>query len=285
MNLVEPRVELIAETAMDNEAVYRYLEDIGAEEYELHHDTTDAEELIMLAGKACYKSFIPKLNPNVSKVRDKPSEYLANINATGHGSVTEHASFTFMFWNVSRVFTHELVRHRVGTAMSQESLRFVRLTDLNMWLPSCIRDNPTAMAIFKNTVVYLEQVQKDLARLYNIEGMKNFSKKKVLTSAFRRIAPIGLATAIMFTTNVRTARHLIQMRTSRHAEEEIRLVFDQVAKLLVNKHKQMFADFKCEEYEGIGEWTCENAATPYDIEKIKKLRTQLMSGMQPHIDA
>ena len=32
--------------------------------------------------------------------------------------------------NVSRVFTHELVRHRAGSAFSQESLRYVRLTDI-----------------------------------------------------------------------------------------------------------------------------------------------------------
>ena len=43
--------------------------------------------------------------------------------------------FSFVLHNVSRVVTHELVRHRPGTAVSQESLRFVRLTDIPFWFP------------------------------------------------------------------------------------------------------------------------------------------------------
>lgn len=51
------------------------------------------------------------------------------------GSVIEHHVTNWIFADVSRVFTHELVRHRVGTAFSQESLRYVRLNDLGLWLP------------------------------------------------------------------------------------------------------------------------------------------------------
>ncbi len=276
MQLVEPQVALFAEPKIDFESIRGYLEAIGAGAYEIDPNISDIENLVMIAGKACYKSFIPELNPNVTKVRDDPAAYLANINATGHGSILEHGNFTFMFWNVSRVFTHELVRHRAGTAMSQQSLRYVRLTDIDMWLPKCIKDNPEAVAMFKEAVESAEGYQKKLADLYDINNPEfNFALKKILTSSFRRIAPIGLATEIMFTMNIRTLRHLIQIRSHRTSEEEIRTVFDQVGQIMVKKCPNIFSDFKRFEHEGIGEWVCDNAAMPYDGVKIKKLKKEL----------
>ena len=154
--------------------------------------------------------------------------------------------------------------------MSQESLRYVRLDKLKAWVPSCIRENATGLKLFIETIEHLEKVQQQLAEIYKIDEMKNFTKKKTLTSAFRRVAPIGLATAIVWTMNMRAARHIIQLRTSRHAEEEIRIVFDKVATILKERHPLMFQDFSREEVEGIGEWTSKYAAAPYDNAKMAK---------------
>ena len=53
-----------------------------------------------------------------------------------------------------------------------------------------------------------------------------FHVKKEVTSALRRLAPIGLSTDILWTANARTLRHVIEMRTAEGAEEELRIVFD-----------------------------------------------------------
>jgi thymidylate synthase (FAD) len=71
-------------------------------------------------------------------VRTDQHEYLGNLLASLHGSVLEHASDTFAFHNVSRVFTHELVRHRAGSAFSQESLRYVRLAEIGFRVPEAL---------------------------------------------------------------------------------------------------------------------------------------------------
>ena len=68
----------------------------------------------------CYRSWEPGLNPNVTRIRTDQAKYLENILASAHGSVLEHVSFTFVLHNVSRVFTHEVVRHRPGVAMWEE---------------------------------------------------------------------------------------------------------------------------------------------------------------------
>lgn len=55
----------------------------------------------------CYMSF-EKPRPGGNKA------YLAHIKEVGHGSVLEHGVWNFLFTNVSRSLTHELVRHRAG---------------------------------------------------------------------------------------------------------------------------------------------------------------------------
>lgn len=267
MQLTKPQVFLAGMTSLDKEGLTAYLEEIGADKYELDPELTDLEELVRAGGKLCYRSWQPALNPNVTKTRDDGQEYIRDsILKAAHGSVLEHASVSFIFHNVSRVFTHELVRHRAGVAISQESLRYVRLTDLNFWMPKILVDldaGGKGQALIKRTVEYLEGVQKELADIYKVDEA-NFAIKKKLTSAFRRVAPIGLGTGMLWTANVRALRHIILMRTDPSAEEEIRLVFDDVAGYCVKYWPAMFQDFKRELVDGYGHWTCSNPSNPYD---------------------
>lgn len=256
MKETTPTVYLLAATELSPAAIAQWLREIGGSDAErcLEHVTgEDAERLIELSGRRCYKSFAAGLNPNVTKVRTDSEEYLENIIESRHGSVLEHASCTWAFEGVSRVFTHELVRHRAGTAFSQESLRYVRLDEIPFWIPPRIRSNALASAIFRDTVEYLENQQRRLAELYKINELP-FSQKKALTSDFRRIAPEGLGTGIVFTCNIRALRHVIEMRTSRHAEFEIRLVFSQVAQMSCEKWPMLFRDFTYDMVDGIYEW-------------------------------
>ena len=139
--------------------------------------------------------------------------------------------------------THEVVRHRAGTAISQQSLRFVRLTEIGMWLPPEIRENPKALAIFEEVVETSEKAQRRLAEVLDIEG-RPFHEKKVLTSAMRRVAPDGLATTIIWTANARTLRWVIEARTEPGAEVEIRIVFGKVAEIMTREAPNLFGDFK-----------------------------------------
>jgi thymidylate synthase ThyX len=139
--------------------------------------------------------------------------------------------------------THEVVRHRAGTAISQESLRFVRLTEIPIWLPPEIRENPEALAIVEEAVETSEKAQQRLAEVLEIEG-RPFHEKKVLTSAMRRVAPDGVATTLIWTANARTLRWVIEARTEPGAEVEIRLVFGKVAEIMTREAPNLFGDFK-----------------------------------------
>lgn len=284
MHNVEPEVFLIAETQLSQSDLQAYLDTIGADQYEVTAPS-GVEALTEVGGKLCYRAWQPELNPNVTKVRTDNKAYIDNINKVAHGSVEEHASVSFIFHNVSRVFTHELIRHRAGVAISQESLRYVRLTELGFWVPKMLKDrdneNGDGVKLVEETVKYLEEVQAKLAEIYGITNIKNFGLKKKLTSAFRRVAPIGLGTGLLWSANINALRHVIQQRTSRHAEEEIRLVFGKVAGILTRRYPHMFGDFYCELVDDYPEWKSKYAKMPYDADKVDKLTKILdqLTGM------
>lgn len=251
MQEVQPEVRIVATTEADSFEIECYLDEVdpsgkAADSFTDHNPSP--EELVMFAGKLCYRSFAPGLNQNVTKVRTDRKQYIEEaILKSGHGSVLEHASASFLFSNVSRVFTHELVRHRVGSSFSQESLRYVRLDELKFWMPEAFTKYDNAAGdgarLVRDTVKHLEDVQRKLAEIYGIdkEGL-DFKTKKILTSAFRRVAPEGLGTAILWTANFRTLRHVIALRTQEAAEEEIRRVFHEVAMKCKVRWPEVFCD-------------------------------------------
>lgn len=256
MKLVKPETYLIAKTG--SVEYYNYLNSIGANNYQ-SNAPSDGEELIEFLGRLCYRSYEKGLNPNVTKVRSDNKDYITNLLRSGHGSVLECVSATFVFQNVSRVLTHELIRHRVGTAISQESLRYVRLEDIKFWIPSCFEQDEYAKSVIEKVVRTCEEAQIDLARHFKLDETADFTFKKTITSAMRRLAPEGLGTVMGWTANIRTLRHVIEMRTSRHAEEEIRLVFNQVAEICRNEWPNLFSDYNVEIVDGHGEWTTPNS--------------------------
>lgn len=241
MRRVTPKVFLIGETALKYDGLNAYLNYIGTK-WKAPQDVSDSEALVEVFGRLCYRSWEPGMNANVTKVREGNKEYIHNILKSRHGSVCEHAQTNWIFADVSRVFTHELVRHRAGCAYSQESLRFVRLTDLGLWLPSDFENDPALVKLFEQKFRDDEDFQRKLAEYLELdEG--NFERKKRLTSAMRRAAPDGLSTTIGMSLNMRTLRHLLELRSSPHAEEEIRLVFDQIGEIAMNRWPNLFQDF------------------------------------------
>lgn len=255
MRETELNVTLLARPALNHRGVASFLEEAGAPDWKPEAGASEAERLVEMAGRACYRSWEPGLNKNVTKVRTEG--YIPNVIKQGHGSVLEHAQYSFGFQNVSRVFTHELVRHRAGVAISQESLRYVRLDDLSVSVPPELAGDEEFVADWVSVVEDLSEWQKSASERFGLDDDGTpFVYKKQVTSALRRLAPMGLATSIIWSANVRTLRHVIEMRTSVHAEQEIRRVFDGVAEIMKVEAPLMFGDFWKNER---GEWVTEHS--------------------------
>jgi thymidylate synthase (FAD) len=275
---VKPETYLIGYTGLDKKGLYDYLHATGNEDFIQSilaaeaKGISEGEIACSFYAKLCYNALTLGHNANVTRVRDIPGN-IKNAFEQGHGSVFEHAWLNFVTTNCSRVFTHELVRHRAGTAFSQTSGRYVRLDKVDVVFDPILEGCEKIAKDFLQVVeeaIYLIECQKGLRvpnpkqldaaatdYLYNkqcqrfedAEAVKwipndslSFDVKKKLTSAIRRFAPNGQSNEIGWSVNLRAIRHIIQMRTAKGAEWEIRLVFNQVYELLKEKFPLLFFD-------------------------------------------
>lgn len=247
----------IAKTHTVPEEIDNWLRSIGATKFKLPDDMTEAERVVAVAGRRCYMSFDTDLNKNLTKIREDYGAYFDNLLASGHGSVLEHATYTYAIENVSRVFTAEMNRHRAGWAISEGSLRFIRFDEcIPFWMPDSLRDSPfqdpdirkrkaDSRAVFMEAFAHQEQCYKRLLEIWEMdEKNKNFLYKKAVTSCLRRIIGLGVATGGVWTGNVRALRHVITMRCAPVAEEEILHVFSRIAAGIAEEEPRLFGDFR-----------------------------------------
>lgn len=255
-----PQTFLVGYTTPDIEGLQSYL--IATEQFEFYDQFAAAIDggvppgmaLCSFYAKLCYKSLVLGRNANVSKIRDIEDNIASCFNS-GHGSVFEHCWLNFITTDCSRVFTHELVRHRVGTAFSQTSGRYVALDEsLRIVLPPDMAENVDAASLVESVRQSLVSAAMRLREILIPEDA-DFATKKKLTSAIRRIAPNGQTNEIGWSCNVRSLRHMLEMRTGRHAEWEIRVVFAEVASIIENRWPLMLYGGKSEIVDGIPEWT------------------------------
>lgn len=247
-----PRTFLVGATAPEWEGLRAYLEYTDQVSFlEEAHEYCEANNddplcLVSFYAKLCYKSLTEGKNANVTKIRGI-EDNLKGVIASGHGSVFEHVWLNFVTTDCSRVFTHELVRHRVGTAFSQTSGRYVAIDDIDLVLPPELRFSGSPFAVEKADAVtsVIDELGDNIRigcvklRELLITADMPFAEKKRITSAIRRLAPNGQTNEIGWSCNVRALRHLIELRTAGHAEWEIRYVFNEVAQMVFAKWPMM----------------------------------------------
>lgn len=262
VTFINPSVHVIGETRALEDGLATALAVLGAPDWTTDAKT-DTEKLTEFGGRLCYMSFNETLNPNVTRTRQGNKLYLGNILTSAHGSVVEHGTVNFAILNTTPVLTHELVRHRAGTGFSQLSGRFVRLDDIHWYMPDAfdadINKDITPEMEFQikdeafDLLTRMEAFQKKVAEITEIDNM-SFDAKKRLTSAMRRLAPYGVRTHIMFTANHRALRHIIDVRNSHSAEEEVNKVFSMIGDEMVRRYPALYQDAIKDE----GYWTFGN---------------------------
>lgn len=146
---------------------------------------------------------------------------------SGHESVLEHASFTFMLQNVSRVLLAQLTRHRLAS-YSVESQRYVSYKDgFNVHIPA---DNPKLLYLYNAALSHSEYVYKQLL------------EAGVDAEDARYVMPNAATTTIVVTMNARELRHFFRMRCCNRAQAEIRYVANEMLKLCKGVAYELFED-------------------------------------------
>jgi len=190
-------------------------------------NTPDPETLIAKCASTCYDS--------VPKELDKARKMIAAIIKSGHESCIEHATATFEIDGVSRVVTHEFVRHRIGFSYSQRSQRYVDENIPSYVIPDEIRANSHAYDWYVMAMSNAWDVYKRLQEL----GLKNEIARYVL--------PNACCTKMCVTADFRAWRNFLKLRLSKRAQHEIRDLANVILDKLIEIAPSCFEDLKNEE--------------------------------------
>ena len=173
----------------------------------LNH-TPEPERAVAMAARLCYSaSGAEELAEKLSD--EKVKEMVRRMVALGHGSTLEHASFTFGIEGVSRVLTHQLVRHRIAS-YDQQSQRYVAAHGFQYITPPSIAEKPEALAKYE---ALLEEIRKTYDELTEM-GVPKEDARYVLANATE--------TKILVTMNARSLMHFFNLRCCYRAQWEIR---------------------------------------------------------------
>jgi thymidylate synthase (FAD) len=138
-----------------------------------------------------------------------PEKFLSNLRQSGHLSTFEHAGYTFAIDGLSRIASHQLVRHRIAS-FSQQSQRYVKMSEAEAVTPESVSSNPEAKRLFDEQV---KRSHETYVKLVNIG---------IPAEDARFILPHGWETKLVLTMNARELHHFFTLRTCRRAQWEIR---------------------------------------------------------------
>lgn len=224
---------------------------LGHPDYEVPQDGDNITRGLAFAAKGCYKSFGKDGRPCADNQRA--------ILAHRHGSVLEHATFTFYVEGVSRALTLEMNRHR-HLAISQESTRYVneensgivldpyfahlynkkRTLDEELLLTDHIRASIAGIDAYTRQVKRLESM--------NPLGLEGFDLRKWARGKARNVLPHNLESKITYSGNIRAWRHFLETRSDPHAEPEIRRLCSHIFAELENVAPLYFEDYELDMY-------------------------------------
>lgn len=255
-----PSVALVGKTVMDFDGLEEAVQQMGAVEAaeiegtplnnlmaRVAIDGGSGDDLPEFAGRQCYRSW---------KVGRDSSEYHANIRSQGHGSIYEHAFMNFQVTGVSRTLTHELVRHSVGTGISQESQRYVDAKDMRFVIPPLLANEITSLlGHTPNCIEDIYEIGGSVTEAFNLfyascsQSLEDYiaiqpiltemakaaeaaylkgderaavSAKKRANEAARSVLHNACETRLVWSMNLRAARHIMLLRGDEPAELEIR---------------------------------------------------------------
>jgi thymidylate synthase (FAD) len=202
-------------------------------------NATPAEKLIEFSGRICYLSF--------GKGRQAPgsnSDYIRKLITHGHDSVLEHVSWSFLLAGVTRSFTHQLVRHRIGFSFSQLSQQYHEESDAQFLPPPGLEDDPVLFQRWQEAVDRLGSVYRDLLdSTSGVSGMPDREALRLRRSIARSVLPNATETAVVITANARALRHFLDVRGSVLGDVEMRIVSHALLSRLRPEAPAAFADF------------------------------------------
>jgi len=189
--------------------------------------TPEPEKVCALAMRLChYQGNIEELEEKLTP--EEISRLLNKAKKLQHMSIFEHASFTFYIEGVSRVTTHQLVRHRIAS-YSQQSQRYVKIKDEYV-IPETIEKEEQRLNIYRDLINKAFEAYEELVKL------------GVPKEDARYLLPQAVESKIIVTMNARELMHFFTLRTCNSAQWEIRELAWKMLDLVKNVAPVIFSD-------------------------------------------
>lgn len=170
--------------------------------------TPEPERTVAMSARLCYSPIgAAQLEEKISD--EQAAKLVRKLVTMGHFSTLEHVTFTFAIEGVSRVLTHQLVRHRIAS-YSQQSQRYVKEHAFETIMPVSIAKNPEAKAKFAKLMTEIQD-------MYN-----EFTEAGIPAEDARYILPNAAETKIVCTFNARSLLNFFSLRCCTRAQWEIR---------------------------------------------------------------
>ena len=176
--------------------------------------TPEPEKTVAMSARLCYSPIgAAQLEEKITD--EQAAKLVRKLVEMGHFSTLEHVSFTFAIEGVSRVLTHQLVRHRIAS-YSQQSQRYVKEHDFETILPLSIAARPAEREKF-------EKLMGEIRTLYT-----EWTEMGIPAEDARYILPNAAETKIVVTMNVRSLYNFFRLRCCTSAQWEIRALAEKM---------------------------------------------------------
>lgn len=176
--------------------------------------TPEPERTVAMSARLCYSPIgAAQLEEKISD--EQAASLVRKLVRMGHLSTLEHVTFTFAIEGVSRVLTHQLVRHRIAS-YSQQSQRYVKEHDFETIVPASIASKPEAKAKF-------DKLMTEIQAMYD-----EFIALDIPAEDARYILPNATETKIVCTFNARSLLNFFSLRCCTRAQWEIRALANEM---------------------------------------------------------
>lgn len=191
---------------------------------DLIHATPNAEELLIFTKNTRLLS-----SPDdYKKIFALPPEERADQFKKVFSSISsplEFVDFIFLISNVTRAFTHQIVRHRVGVAFAQQAQRVVDMQGFSYMIPEKVLNAPedariesvagvqTPLSIYEGTMDMISDNYRTLHDDFDIPAQDA-----------RGVLPTNVHTNILFKCNLRVLLEICHIRMCVRAQGEFQQV-------------------------------------------------------------
>ena len=145
----------------------------------------------------------------------KVESLLKQLLDSGHLSPFEHVNFTFAIDGISRVTSHQLVRHRLAS-YTQQSQRYVSLKEHGYVTPPTISSRPEFAAKYQQAIEAAHKLYCDM------------QEAGIPMEDARYVLPQAIKTQLVMTMNARELLHACSLRLCLRAQWEIVQLFERI---------------------------------------------------------